>query len=60
MAKPVFFELDLKPTPALYLAVGLEAGAVGLAMGPALWPRPLDQALEMLGRLRALLGEFPA
>ncbi len=28
MAKPVFFELDLKPTPALYLAVGLEAGAV--------------------------------
>src|SRR5947209_16653043 len=28
MTKPAFFELDLKPTPALYLAVGLEAGAV--------------------------------
>jgi hypothetical protein len=28
MTKPTFFELDLKPTPALYLAVGLEAGAV--------------------------------
>src|SRR5262250_1783868 len=25
---PPQFELDLKPTPALYLAVGLEAGAV--------------------------------
>ncbi|HEY6995443.1 MAG TPA: hypothetical protein VH397_17180, partial [Xanthobacteraceae bacterium] len=25
---PRYFELDLKPTPALYLAVGLEAGAV--------------------------------
>jgi spermidine synthase len=25
---PTHFELDLKPTPALYLAVGLEAGAV--------------------------------
>jgi hypothetical protein len=25
---PAHFELDLKPTPALYLAVGLEAGAV--------------------------------
>ena len=25
---PPHFDLDLKPTPALYLAVGLEAGAI--------------------------------
>src|SRR5262249_21493870 len=28
MTKPAFFELDLKPSPALYLAVGLQAGAI--------------------------------
>src|SRR5436309_8455078 len=30
MSRPVpgYFDLDLKPTPALYFAVGLEAGAV--------------------------------
>src|SRR5437870_6889881 len=30
MSRPVpgYFDIDLKPTPALYLAVGLEAGAV--------------------------------
>src|SRR6266436_8146239 len=27
-SQPLQFDLDLKPTPALYLAVGLEAGAV--------------------------------
>src|SRR6266481_7718242 len=26
--QPLHFDLDLKPTPALYFAVGLEAGAV--------------------------------
>lgn len=40
--------------------LAMEAGATGLMFGHNLWQRPMEEALELLERIRELLGEFGA
>jgi class I fructose-bisphosphate aldolase len=38
----------------------LESGATGLIFGRNMWQRPYDEALEMTGQIKELLGQFPS
>ncbi len=38
----------------------MESGATGLIFGRNMWQRPFDEALEMTGRIKELLKQFPA
>jgi class I fructose-bisphosphate aldolase len=38
----------------------LENGATGLIFGRNMWQRPYEEALEMTGRIKELLKQFPA
>jgi class I fructose-bisphosphate aldolase len=38
----------------------MENGATGLIFGRNMWQRPYDEALEMTGRIKELLKQFPA
>jgi class I fructose-bisphosphate aldolase len=38
----------------------MEQGATGLIFGRNMWQRPYDEALELTGRIKELLGQFPS
>jgi class I fructose-bisphosphate aldolase len=38
----------------------MEGGATGLIFGRNMWQRPYDEALEMTGRIKELLQQFPS
>ncbi len=40
--------------------MAMRAGAAGLMFGRNLWQRPMDEALEVLERIRALMSEHPS